>query len=121
MVNGAQYAEVAGSLSNMNISQFTNNSGYITSAGVGDFVPKNTWWGSTYTGSNGDIYLGFWSKWLSTDLSERAIHRGEGTNFIDYSRYVYNNGAYSGSGWIEPSDLGVRYAASAGTAAAAGK
>ena len=83
---------------------------------AGDFVPKNTWWGSTYTGSNGDIYLGFWSKWLSTDLSERATHRGEGTNFIDYSRYVYNNGAYSGSGWIEPSDLGVRYAASAGTA-----
>ena len=34
---------------------------------AGDFVPKNTWWGSTYTGSNGDIYLGFWSKWLSTD------------------------------------------------------
>jgi hypothetical protein len=31
---------------------------------------------------------------------------------VEYSRYVYNNGAYSGSGWIEPSDLGVRYAAS---------
>lgn len=45
-----------------------------------------------------------------------ATHRGEGTNFVDYSRYVYNNGAYSGSGWIEPSDLGVRYAASAGNA-----
>ena len=49
-------------------------------------------------------------------MSERATHRGEGTNFIDYSRYVYNNGAYSGSGWIEPSDLGVRYAASAASA-----
>ncbi len=33
-----------------------------------------------------------------------------------YARYVYNNGAYSGSGWTEPSDLGVRYANSAGTA-----
>lgn len=32
-----------------------------------------------------------------------------------YGRYVYNNGAYSGSGWIEPSDLGVRYANSAGS------
>ena len=77
---------------------------------AGDFVPKNTWWGSTYTGSDGNIYLGFWGKWLSTDLSERATHRAEGTNFVDYSRYVYNNGAYSGSGWMEPSELGVRYA-----------
>ena len=39
-----------------------------------------------------------------------ATHRGEGSNYIDYSRYVYNNNAYSGSGWVEPSDLGVRYA-----------
>jgi hypothetical protein len=44
------------------------------------------------------------------DLSGYATHRGEGTNFIDYARLVYNNGAYSGSGWTEPSDLGVRYA-----------
>jgi hypothetical protein len=43
-----------------------------------------------------------------------ATHRGEGTNYVDYSRYVYNNGAYSGSGWVEPSDLGVRYANNAG-------
>ena len=46
-----------------------------------------------------------------------AISRGEGVNYIDYSRYVYNNGAYSGTGWVEPSDLGVRYAASAGAVA----
>jgi hypothetical protein len=91
-----------------------NNCGYVTS--TGSLVPKDAWWGSTYYGSNGDIYLGYWGKWLSTDLSERATHRGEGTNFVDYSRYVYNNGAYSGSGWIEPSDLGVRYASSAGSA-----
>ncbi|PIR08006.1 hypothetical protein COV53_05240, partial [Candidatus Gottesmanbacteria bacterium CG11_big_fil_rev_8_21_14_0_20_37_11] len=45
-----------------------------------------------------------------------ATSRGEGTNFVDYSRYVYNNGAYSGSGWIEPSNLGVRYANSANSA-----
>jgi hypothetical protein len=44
--------------------------------------------------------------------SRVAISRGEGRNYVDYSRYVYNNGAYSGSGWVEPSDLGVRYAAS---------
>ena len=42
--------------------------------------------------------------------SRVAISRGEGRNYIDYSRYVYNNNAYSGSGWVEPSDLGVRYA-----------
>ena len=47
--------------------------------------------------------------------SRVAISRGEGRNYVDYSRYVYNNGAYSGSGWIEPSDLGVRYANSAGS------
>lgn len=46
--------------------------------------------------------------------SRVAISRGEGRNYVDYSRYVYNNGAYSGSGWIEPSDLGVRYAGTAG-------
>ncbi len=56
------------------------------------------------------------TSWPTTDTSAFATHRGEGTNFIDYSRYVYNNGAYSGSGWIEPSDLGVRYANSAGNA-----
>lgn len=29
-------------------------------------------------------------------------------------RLVYNNGAYSGSGWVEPSDMGVRYANNSG-------
>jgi hypothetical protein len=52
--------------------------------------------------------------------SRVAISRGEGRNYVDYSRYVYNNGAYSGTGWIEPSDLGVRYAASANYATSAG-
>jgi hypothetical protein len=52
--------------------------------------------------------------------SRVAISRGEGRNYVDYSRYVYNNGAYSGVGWIEPSDLGVRYANSAGSAPANG-
>ena len=52
--------------------------------------------------------------------SRVAISRGEGRNYVDYSRYVYNNNAYSGSGWVEPSDLGVRYANSAGSASSAG-
>ena len=52
--------------------------------------------------------------------SRVAISRGEGRNYVDYSRYVYNNGAYSGTGWTEPSDLGVRYANSAGSAPANG-
>jgi hypothetical protein len=42
--------------------------------------------------------------------SRVAISRDEGRDYINYSRYVYNNGGYSGSGWVEPSDLGVRYA-----------
>ncbi len=79
-----------------------------------------------------------------------ATHRGEGTNYIEYARniydngaytgaaawrepssmhvyyanlgrYVYNNGAYSGSGWIEPSDLGVRYAGSSGSSSRASR
>ncbi|HCC49238.1 MAG TPA: hypothetical protein DEQ38_14145 [Elusimicrobia bacterium] len=50
------------------------------------------------------------------DVGSRvAISRAEGRNYVDYSRYVYNNGAYSGSGWTEPSDLGVRYASNSGT------
>ena len=48
--------------------------------------------------------------------SRVAISRGEGVDYVNYSRYVYNNGAYSGTGWGEPSDLGVRYANSAGSA-----
>lgn len=52
--------------------------------------------------------------------SRVAISRVEGRNYVDYSRYVYNNGAYSGTGWNEPSDLGVRYANTAGSAPANG-
>ena len=52
--------------------------------------------------------------------SRVAISRGEGRDYVNYSRYVYNNGAYSGTGWIEPSDLGVRYANTAGSAPANG-
>ena len=49
------------------------------------------------------------------DYADSAGSAGSATNSTNatYGRYVYNNGAYSGSGWIEASDLGVRYAASA--------
>jgi hypothetical protein len=43
-----------------------------------------------------------------------------GVYYAYLGRLVYNNGAYSGSGWTEPSDLGVRYANSAGSASSAG-
>lgn len=62
------------------------------------------------------------SQWAApvSHTHDYATHRGEGTNYVDYSRYVYNNGAYSGSGWVEPSDLGVRYAAYAANAGSVG-
>lgn len=68
-----------------------NGVGYINTGSLGG--------GSEYT----ILHSGNYSSWA-------ASRRGEGSNYVDYSRYVYNNGAYSGSGWIEPSDLGVRYA-----------
>ncbi|HEX4925741.1 MAG TPA: tail fiber domain-containing protein, partial [Bdellovibrionales bacterium] len=52
--------------------------------------------------------------------SGAAAWREPADMYVYYSylgRLVYNNGAYSGSGWVEPSDLGVRYASTAGSAA----
>ena len=66
-----------------------------------------------FAGGDGNLWMRWAGDWLSNLLGAKATHRGEGSNYVDYSRYVYNNGAYSGSGWIEPSDLGVRYANSA--------
>jgi len=44
-----------------------------------------------------------------------------GVRYAYYGRYAYNNGAYSGGpGWVEASDLGVRYANSAGSVAWSG-
>jgi hypothetical protein len=45
--------------------------------------------------------------------SGSAAYREASSMHVYYSylgRLVYNNGAYSGSGWVEASDLGVRYA-----------
>jgi hypothetical protein len=46
----AGYATTAGALTSMNISQFTNNSGYITSSSLSGLVP--------YTGATGNVDLG---------------------------------------------------------------
>jgi len=93
-----------------------------TDSGYVDIGPQNSAWSHFQTDRNAFYF----NKQISIDgnlcryngncysINDIATHRGEGTNFVDYSRYVYNNGAYSGSGWIEPSDLGVRYAGSAG-------
>lgn len=93
------------------------------------------------------LHSGNFSSWAApaSHSHDYATHRPEGTNYIDYSRHtydngaydgaprwvepsdlavryarygrlVYNNGVYSGSGWVEPSDLGVRYAQSASRA-----
>ena len=69
-----------------------------------------------FAGGDGNLWMRWAGDWLSNLLGAKAVHRGEGSNYVDYSRYVYNNGAYSGSGWTEPSDLGVRYANNAGSA-----
>ena len=93
------------------LTLMTRNDGYS-----GMYKNNNTWtWSFDGNGllQNGTVP---WSSIVSKPSFDYATHRGEGTNFIDYSRYVYNNAAYSGSGWVEPSDLGVRYASSAGSA-----
>jgi hypothetical protein len=54
-----------------------------------------------------------------TGNAATATNATNATN-ATYGRYVYNNGAYSGSGWVEASDLGVRYANTAGSAPANG-
>ena len=55
---------------------------------------------------------------ISSGTIANATNATNSTNATNatYGRYSYNNGAYSGSGWVEPSDLGVRYANSAGSA-----
>ena len=66
--------------------------------------------------ANGVIYLNGGTYYIS---SNGSYYNGTAEN-ASYGRYVYNNGAYSGSGWVEASDLGVRYANSAGSAPASG-
>ena len=103
------------------------DSGFYENDGGGSNWPSGTWYNSiNVRHSNQGNYHGFqvamsyydnnlWFRSYNGSGSfqgwqRAAVARGEGTNYVDYSRYVYNNGAYSGSGWVEPSDLGVRYA-----------
>lgn len=99
---------------NPSINSFivSNGDGWSRKATIGH-VQSQLGLGSAAYKSVGDFAA-------ATHYHDYATHRGEGTNFVDYARYVYNNGAYSGSGWTEPSDLGVRYAASAGNADSVG-
>jgi hypothetical protein len=56
--------------------------------------------------------------WDDGTYSGSAAYRNPSGMYVYYAylgRIVYNNAAYSGSGWVEPSDLGVRYANSAGS------
>lgn len=109
------------------------NSGFYENDGGGSNWPSATWYNSiNVRHSNQGNYHGFQvamsyydnNLWFRSyqgagtfqSWQKAAVSRGEGSNYVDYSRYVYNNGAYSGSGWVEPSDLGVRYANSAGSA-----
>jgi hypothetical protein len=113
------------------------DSGFYENEGGGSNWPGNTWYNSiNVRHSNQGNYHGFQlamsyydnNLWFRSyqgagtfqGWQRAAVARGEGTNYIDYSRYVYNNGAYSGSGWVEPSDLGVRYAASSNYANSSG-
>jgi len=88
-----------------------------------DYAPRITFhWGNRVAVAFGVRYDGQMAVndnpiSMSGHTHDYATHRGEGTNFIDYARLTYNNGAYSGGpAWVEPSDLGVRYANSSGTA-----
>lgn len=87
-----------------------SNSGNGHGFQLGMSYYDNNLWFRSYQGGLNPTFQG-WQR--------AAVARSEGTNYVDYSRYVYNNGAYSGSGWVEPSDLGVRYANSAGSASSA--
>jgi hypothetical protein len=56
--------------------------------------------------------------WGGTDGANMYVYNPSnfGVSSATYGRYSYNNGAYSGSGWVEASDLGVRYANSSNIA-----
>lgn len=86
---------------------------YANSVNCGNSLCWNSWNYNNYYQTNGDIYMGWAGNWLSAILSQKATHRGEGTNFIDYSYGLYD--AYRG-GWRTSNDLQVAYAYSSGQA-----
>ena len=86
-----------------NFSDWPN---YADTAGTADYVSTPS---GTYK------HLGAWGVGR-TDAGAILVNTAYRADYADsagsatYGRYSYNNGAYSGSGWVEPSDLGVRYA-----------
>ena len=121
------YGDGASKISSHSNANDWRDSGFYQNDGGGSNWPSGTWMNSiNVRHSNQGNYHGFqvamsyydnnlWFRSYQGSGSfqgwqRAAVARSEGTNYIDHSRYVYNNGAYSGSGWVEPSDLGVRYA-----------
>jgi len=103
----------------INITGTANNSNHLqTTAGTSTWNwsgqgGQPTWlWGSN-DGINMYVYN-------PSNFNVNSATTATNSTNATYGRYAYNNGAYSGSGWVEPSDLGVRYANSAGSAGSAG-
>jgi hypothetical protein len=103
---GSQSVAYAGSAGS---SYSSTNAGYAAGAGYASSAGSAS---SSYSSTNAGYSYSSYS-------SSNASYAGE-AGYSYYGRKVYNDGAYSGSGWTEPSDLGVRYAGSAGSAGYAG-
>jgi hypothetical protein len=116
-----------------NGASYVNNNVILHAGNYQDYSPTKTGgnasgtWGINITGSAGSAtnatnatngrYV-----YDNGTYSGGAAYREASSMHVYYAslgRTVYNNGAYSGSGWVEPSDLGVRYASSAGSAGSA--
>ena len=84
--DSATTATTAGALSSMNISQFTNDSGYITSSALGSYLPLA---GGTMTGN---LTLGGGTNILFTGGSHAIAGNNTGyLHFYDYTDVYFNN------------------------------
>jgi hypothetical protein len=144
----ATYATSAGSLSSMNISQFTNNTGYITSSGsISGYADRiqtgnNQWiWANgAHTATNPNS-ITLWDQYGSNggagyltayativDIYGRVSHEHDQLYF-DSSGTIYHRNCFYGTnswnGWrtmIDSSNIGsqsVSYASTAGSASSA--
>jgi hypothetical protein len=119
-VDSARVADTAGSLSSMNISQFTNNSGYITSSALSSYLPLS---GGNITGRvefqySSDKYSQAWRNnstgaywWVTTESDKLGFHRnGDGDKF-----YFSNGGDFwsSTNGWLSTALAGKQNSSSA--------
>ena len=107
LVNTAYRADYATDLFDMNISRFTNNSGYITSSALSSYVPYGNWSQSTgmndsklYLRTNGDNNHYLWN--ASDDWEELNAYEGTGFRITSVGGtvgvlYVYgsSNGGYT--------------------------